>query len=46
MVRAELVEDGVLKLYLDGLVTVMAYTGDAEAPTQKVEYKFALVAKQ
>ena len=46
MIRAEIDENGVLKLYLDGTVTVMAYTGDEESPTHKVEYKFGLMAAQ
>ena len=45
-IRAEIDSNGVLKLYLDGLVTVMAYTGEKEIPTQKIEYKFALVYNQ
>ena len=45
MIRAELGEDGVLHLYLEGTVTVLVFVGDEEAPTQKIEYKFGLAAQ-
>ena len=44
MIRAEIDENGVLHLYLEGAVTVMAYVGDENAPTQKIEYKFGFQA--
>ena len=40
--RAEIKENDILHLYLDGTFTVMAYIGDENAPTQKIEYKFGL----
>ena len=40
--RAEIKENDILHLYLDGTFTVMAYVGDENAPTQKIEYKFGL----
>ncbi len=42
-IRATL-EDGILTLYLEGLVTVKAYVGDETAPTYEIEYKFGLDA--
>ncbi len=42
-VRATL-EDGVLTLYLEGLVTVKAFVGDENSPTHQIEYKFGLAA--
>lgn len=42
MLRAEIDENDILYLYLDGTFTVMAYVGDENAPTQKIEYKFGL----
>ena len=44
MLRAEIDENGVLHIYLDGTFTVMAYVGDESTPTQKIEYKFGLQA--
>ena len=44
-VRATL-ENGVLTLYLEGLVTVKAYVGDENAPTYSIEYKFGLDASK
>ena len=46
MVRAEIDENGVLHIYLDGTFTVRAYVGDDDAPEQKIEYKFGLQAAQ
>ena len=46
MVRAEIDENGVLHIYLDGTFTVRAYVGDDDAPEQKIEYTFGLQAAQ
>lgn len=46
LIRAEIDENGVLHLYLEGTVTVMAYVGDENTPTQKIEYKFGFQAAQ
>lgn len=44
--RAKIDENGVLEIYLDGTFTVMAFIGDENAPTQKIEYKFGFQAAQ
>lgn len=46
MQRAKINENGILEIYLDGTFTVMAYVGDENAPTQKIEYKFGLQTAQ
>ncbi len=41
-IRAEIDENGVLKLYMQGLVNVLVYVGDEGSPTHQIEYSFGL----
>lgn len=46
VIRAEIDENDVLHIYLDGTFTVTVYAGDEDAPIGKIDYKFGYQPQQ